>query len=167
VLIAVSAGIMFIGAAFMLIPGILPLLTAFTKTLAIFIIGTIGVYAVAGAMSMGTIKFAKDVKNLIITSTAIMFLGAIVLMKYPQIVPWCLGFTVLFAAFITGVTLPFKLIKDDVKTSVKSALIFAGLVSLSAAILLIGAHAIDNNFGNALLFTGALSIFIFALMGTF
>ena len=105
-------------------------------------------------------------KKLVITSTLVLILGSIA-MKLVNIQNLIM-FTVSLSAFLFAITGIFRLFSKGLKESlegVKGALL---LVTGASLIMLLGSILINYvNFEDLFLFTGSLSIFLFAITGIF
>jgi len=105
-------------------------------------------------------------KKLVIMSAAILLAGALI-MKFIKIQD-LLAFTGTLAIFLFAVTGVFRLVAKSLKPAMEGARGAVLLIAASALVMLAGSLIMNYvDFGNLLLFTTSLSIFLFAITGIF
>ena len=105
-------------------------------------------------------------KKLVIMSAAILLAGALI-MKFIKIQD-LLAFTGTLAIFLFAVTGVFRLVAKALKPAMEGARGAVLLIAASALVMLAGSLVMNYvDFGNLLLFTTSLSIFLFAITGIF
>lgn len=134
----------------------------FTISLGIFIVSVIGTLNLA-TIGMKEAKVnAKEFTNLLLISSAIMFLGGSIMLLQPKLILGALMFSVSFGAFIFSTLSAINLASIDMQDAFKNIDKFEELLILSSACLLIGSSfmMMNGTFWSAIRFTIALGLFI-------
>ena len=105
-------------------------------------------------------------KKLVIMSAAILIVGALA-MKLISLKD-LIAFAVTLSIFLFAVTGVFKIISKSIQSSMDGAKDAALLIAASGFVMLLGGYIMEFiDFGNLVLFTVSLSIFLFAITGIF
>ena len=134
----------------------------FTISLGIFIVSVIGTLNIA-TIGMKEAKVnAKEFANLLLISSAIMFLGGSIMLLQPKLILGALMFSVSLGAFIFSTLSAINLGSREIQDAFKNIDKFEELLILSSACLLIGSSfmMINGAFWSAIGFTIALGLFI-------
>ena len=164
-LIAVSGGILIVGALFMKIIDPSQLIL-FTVTLAAFLAAIGGVFILFGLIKNKVMENARAAAILIAVSAGVLIAGGL-FMKLIDTAGLVI-FAATLAGFLLGVSgifLLFGLIKKNVISNVIAATVF---VTLAAAVLLIGGAILMHNpdlWWNSLVFIGLVAIFALGVIG--
>ena len=104
--------------------------------------------------------------KLVVMSAAILIAGALV-MKLISLSD-LLAFAVTLSVFLFAVTGVFKIISKSIQSSMDGAKDAALLIAASGLVMLLGSYIMEFiDFGNLVLFTVSLSVFLFAITGIF
>lgn len=163
-MVAASGLIMITGAMFMMIPGLWTGALLFTGTLAIFILGISGAYALASKMLKGKALFgAKTLQRLIITSAATLLIGGL-FMFIPDMPLATLKFGAILAGFIAVTSIAFAFASKMMNTKCVAGMILLNILIALSTICLLGAgYVIQQNPDmpdNILKFLGLLGLTI-------
>ena len=105
-------------------------------------------------------------KKLVIMSAAILIVGALA-MKLISLTD-LIAFAATLSIFLFAVTGVFKIISKSIQSSMDGAKDAALLIAASGFVMLLGGYIMEFiDFGNLVLFTVSLSIFLFAIAGIF
>ena len=166
--LAITSGIMLVGSLIGKLVSI-PDMLSFTIGLGLFIAGTIKAYSWASQDMDTTIIDAEKFGKLIGISSAIMLVGAAIMM-IPNMFGHSLLFTMSLSAFIFGTISAYKFASKDMKETLIDAEQFGNLIGISAVVLLFPAllmSIIPDLTGNVAIFTGLLGAFIVGTLGIF
>ena len=177
-LVIACAGVMMIGALFMMIPDAFMLALKFTGTLALFLIGVMTAISVGlllmNKISGGTdpLKEAENMGTLVAILAGVMMIGALFMM-IPDAFMLALKFTGTLALFLIGVmgALAFGVFLIDKAggsgSDFDDAISIGKLVAILGGVMLIGAAFmyIDGMAENALKFIGLMALFLIATVG--
>ena len=166
--LAITSGIMLIGSLIGKLVSI-PDMLSFTIGLGLFIAGTIKAYSWASQDMDTTIIDAEKFGKLIGISSAIMLVGAAIMM-IPNMFGHSLLFTMSLSAFIFGTISAYKFASKDMKGTLIDAEQFGNLIGISAVVLMFPAllmSIIPGLAGNVAIFTGLLGAFIVGTLGIF
>lgn len=163
-IVAASGVIMLAGAMFMMIPGLWQGAIAFTLTLAGFIFGISGTYALASKMLKGKALFeAETLQQLIITSAATLLIGGL-FMFIPGMALATLEFGSILAGFVAITSIAFAFASKMMNTKCVAGMVLLNiLIALSTVCLLGAGYVIQQNPdmpGNILEFLGLLGLTI-------
>lgn len=137
-LIALSGFTLMIGALFVQIPGMVENVIKFGALLALFVVVVSGAYALASSGG-GHMSDAKAFAKLIVMSAAVLLIGA-AFMYIDGMWQNTMKFAVVLGVFIIMVGFAYRLAASGEKKNWAAAIGMLGLVAISAATLLIGAH---------------------------
>ena len=166
--LAITSGIMLVGSLIGKLVSI-PDMLSFTIGLGLFIAGTIKAYSWASQDMDETIIDAEKFGKLIGISSAIMLVGATIMM-IPNMFGHSLLFSMALSAFILGTIGAYKFASKDMKETLIDAEQFGNLIGISAFVLLFPAllmSIIPDLTGNVAIFTGLLGAFIVGTLGIF
>ena len=105
-------------------------------------------------------------KKLVVMSAAILIAGALA-MKLISLKD-LIAFAVTLSIFLFAVTGVFKIISKSIQSSMDGAKDAALLIAASGFVMLLGGYIMEFiDFGNLVLFTVSLSVFLFAIAGIF
>lgn len=137
-LIVASAGVMMLGAFFVMIPGIVGYVIKFGALLAAFI----GVITFVFAKASGGMQLARGVgkafAEVVIVSAATMLIGGMFMM-IPGMPTATMKFMALFAFYINGLIISYVALSFAMRKAKLKALEFIVLVGMTVSTLLIGA----------------------------
>lgn len=157
-LVIASSIIMLLGALVVDLIGIDKILK-FTGMLSLFILGTALPLLVFAFLNKDIHKTFDSFKNLVISCSIVMFLGAL-LVDVIGLRP-ILTFTFALSLFILGTALPFLLFATIEKIITKSAYHFIGVIALTSLVMFLGALITKViSWGDILSYIGMLSLFV-------
>ena len=166
--LAITSGIMLVGSLIGKLVSI-PDMLSFTIGLGLFIAGTIKAYSWASQDMDETIVDAEKFGKLIGISSAIMLVGAAIMM-IPNMFGHSLLFSMALSAFILGTIGAYKFASKDMKETLIDAEQFGNLIGISAVVLMFPAllmSIIPGLTSNVAIFTGLLGAFIVGTLGIF
>lgn len=157
-LIIASSIVMLLGALLVDLIGIGKILR-FTGMLSLFILGTALPLLVFAFLSKDIHKTFDSFRNLIISCSIVMFLGALLVDVIG--LRAILTFTAALSLFILGTALPFLLFAVVEKIITKSAYHFIAVIALTSVIMFLGALITKViSWGDILSYIGMLSLFV-------
>lgn len=170
-LIVVCAGVMMIGALFML-TGLFWQSLGFGLALGVFILLVISPFLLFSKFSGDLDKSVKAIMYLVITCTLILMVGALFMLT--GFAEEAIKFGLMVSGFIWLVSLPFLLFGRRIEDSASAILAVLALVVVSTLILTLGAMFMTTKYGEQVLpfaailvgFVGAMGLIAF-LLGKF
>ena len=157
-LIIASSIVMLLGALLVDLIGIGKILR-FTGMLSLFILGTALPLLVFAFLSKDIHKTFDSFRNLIISCSIVMFLGALLVDVIG--LRAILTFTAALSLFILGTALPFLLFAVVEKIITKSAYHFIAVIALTSVIMFLGALITKViSWGDILSYIGMLALFV-------
>lgn len=160
-LVVISAGILLLGALVMKFVDVANLIL-FTVTLSAFL-ATIGfIFKKFNAAFKESMKGVKDASILIVASSAILFFSSLI-MNYVSPGNLVL-FTITLGAFLAAICFVFNKFEKVFKDTMDGAIDAMKIVGISSLILLLASKIFNpKDFGNALLFSIGLGIFLVSI----
>ena len=165
-LIVTCTIVMLIGALFMLIPGLWLKSLLFGLILTVFvtlILAPFMLFAKFGGKK--AIKSIDDIKQLVVTCSIIMIIGAF-FMFIPGFATNALLFAVLVAAFVNAIVIPFALVSKKMQKAKGALWGLMAIIITSALVLMIGAAYIrEYGWEDIAIFGTTLVLFIGVIGG--
>ena len=163
-LVGLSATIMMIGGAMMMIPGLFLGALGFTVLLTAFIFGVTWAYGVARKQIAQDIKVSYEFLILVGMSAIALMVGGS-LSKDPMVMLGTLVFAAVLTAFIFGVTWAYGVARKQIAQDIKVSYEFLILVGMSAIALMIGGYLSKDPMVmlGTLVFAVILTAFIFGV----
>ena len=159
-LIVTATVIMLIGAYFVAKKDWVIKSLAFGVILMTFMALCIAPILVLGLILRKGEQTLKQFTIFLLAETAIMLMGAMLVIKQPEYIIGALAFGVVLAIFVSLTLLPFLLYQNKIKKAIPNLITFGAFIFVVGVTMMLGAYVIDRYWKGALLFTICTGIFV-------
>ena len=102
----------------------------------------------------------KQFTIFLLAETAIMLMGAMLVIKQPEYIIGALAFGVVLSIFVSLTLLPFLLYQNKIKQAIPNLVTFGAFIFVVGVTMMLGAFVIDKYWKGALVFTICTGIFV-------
>jgi len=159
-LVITATIIMLVGAYFVNKKNLVVRALAFGVILMVFMALCIAPILVFGLILRKGEQTLKQFTIFLLAETAIMLMGAMLVLKHPEYIIGALAFGVVLAIFVSLTLLPFLLYQNKIKKAIPSLITFGAFIFVVGVTMMLGAFVIDRYWKGALLFTICTGIFV-------
>lgn len=157
-----STVIMLFGANFMK-SGAWKLALAFASLLMVFTTMVLLPVTIFGVMMRKADSLLKNFTLFILAETALMLIGATIILTRPEYIAGVLIFGATLSLFMTLTILPLLLFEKPLRKAAGALIIFGAFIMMCGATLALGAAVIQKNWFGAILFTIIMPLFLFGM----
>ena len=157
-----STVIMLFGANFMK-SGAWKLALAFASLLMVFTTMVLLPVTIFGVMMRKADSLLKNFTLFILAETALMLIGATIILTRPEYIAGVLIFGATLSLFMTLTILPLLLFEKPLRKAAGALIVFGAFIMMCGVVLSLGAAVMKHNFLGAIGFTILMPLFLFGM----
>ena len=118
---------------------------------------------VFGLVIKHAMRMMKNITIFLIAETALMLIGASLILNYPEYIIGALAFGVVLMAFMTLTLLPFIIYQKKLQQATPTLILFAAFIFVIGTVMMLGGIIIEKYWKGALGFTVLSSAFLYGM----
>lgn len=150
-LVVTAASVMLIGAYFVSRRNTVRNSLIFGLVLGTFISLVIAPIAIFAVLSILMFRHLRQLITFVTLAASLMFIGAFIVLKYPQMITASLAFGIIMGLFITAITAPFILFSKPIQIAARTIIAFTLLVGTIGLLMYLTIRTVDKYGSKALL----------------